>query len=114
MLTRLEEIRHEITGERLSLIEFARKFGLKLISIAALIIALGMLVDDPVVAADGINRGLSNGQPREIAAWLGPHQLRRPIFFATLINILAFLPLVLLPGDKKFFIYALPVVVTLA
>ncbi len=84
------------------------------ISIAALIIALGMLVDDPVVAADGINRELSNGQPRGIAAWLGPHQLRRPIFFATLINILAFLPLVLLPGDKKFFIYALPVVVTLA
>lgn len=25
MLTRLEEIRHEITGERLTLIEFARK-----------------------------------------------------------------------------------------
>ncbi len=84
------------------------------ISIAALIIALGMLVDDPVVAADGINREIANGRPREIAAWLGPFRLRRPIFFATLINILAFLPLVLLPGDKKFFIYALPVVVTLA
>ena len=41
------------------------------ISIAALIIALGMLVDVPVVAADGINRALHGGEPRERAAWLG-------------------------------------------
>jgi multidrug efflux pump subunit AcrB len=84
------------------------------ISIAALIIALGMLVDDPVVAADGINRELAQGQPRETAAWLGPFKLRRAILFATIINIFAFLPLVLLPGDKKSFIYALPVVVTIS
>ena len=84
------------------------------ISIAALIIALGMLVDDPVVAADGVNREMAAGRPRGLAAWLGPWKLRRPILFATLINIFAFLPLVLLPGDKKHFIYALPVVVTLA
>lgn len=91
-------------------------FGIPLhqISIAALIIALGMLVDDPVVAADGINRELANGRPRGIAAWLGPFKLRRAILFATIINIFAFLPLVLLPGDKKSFIYALPVVVTIS
>ena len=84
------------------------------ISIAALIIALGMLVDDPVVASDGVNRELAAGQPRTVAAWLGPFKLRRPILFGTLINILAFLPLVLLPGDKGAFIWALPVVVTLS
>jgi len=84
------------------------------ISIAALIIALGMLVDDPVVAADGINRELAAGRPREVAAWLGPFRLRRAILFATIINICAFLPLVLLPGDKKDFIYSLPVVVTIS
>lgn len=84
------------------------------ISIAALIIALGMLVDDPVVAADGINRELASGRRREVASWLGPFKLRRAILFATIINIVAFLPLVLLPGDKKTFIYALPVVVTFA
>ena len=38
------------------------------ISITALIIALGMLVDDPVVAADGINRELAAGTPRCVAA----------------------------------------------
>lgn len=84
------------------------------VSIAALVIALGMLVDDPVVASDGINRELAGGSPPGVAAWSGPWKLRRAILFATLINIFAFLPLVLLPGDKKYFIYALPMVVTLS
>ena len=84
------------------------------ISIAALIIALGMLVDDPVVASDAINREITHGQPRHLAAWLGPFKLRHAILFGTAINILAFLPLVLLPGDKGAFIFALPMVVTLA
>ncbi len=84
------------------------------ISIAALIISLGMLVDDPVVASDGINRELAHGEKRMVAAWLGPFKLRRPIFFATAVNIFAFLPLVLLPSDKGAFIFALPAVVTLA
>ncbi|MCC6232042.1 MAG: efflux RND transporter permease subunit, partial [Verrucomicrobiales bacterium] len=84
------------------------------ISIAALIIALGMLVDDPVVASDAINRELASGRPRAEAAWLGPWRLRRAILFATVINIVAFLPLGLLPGDKGSFILALPLVVTLA
>lgn len=87
---------------------------LQQISIAALIISLGMLVDDPVVASDGINRELADGQPRGIAAWLGPFKLRRAIFFGTVINIVAFLPLALLPGDMGAFIISLPIVITLA
>ncbi|WP_395739975.1 efflux RND transporter permease subunit [Prosthecobacter sp.] len=87
---------------------------LQQISIAALIISLGMLVDDPVVASDGINRELAEGQPRGIAAWLGPFRLRRAIFFGTIINIVAFLPLALLPGDMGAFIISLPIVITLA
>lgn len=88
--------------------------GLHQISIAGLIIALGMLVDDPVVASDAINRELAHGQPRSVAAWLGPWKLRRAILYATIINIVAFLPLALLPDDKGAFILALPQVVTLA
>jgi multidrug efflux pump subunit AcrB len=49
-----------------------------------------------------------------IAAWLGPYRLRRAIFFGTLINIVAFLPLVLLPGDMGAFIFSLPIVMTLS
>ena len=87
---------------------------LQQISIASLIIALGMLVDDPVVAADGINREMAEGSSRAVAAWLGPYRLRRAILFGTIINIVAFLPLALLPGDMGAFIIALPVVITLA
>lgn len=84
------------------------------VSIAALIIALGMLVDVPVVASDGINRELHKGEPRLRAAWLGPHGLRRPMIFGTIINIVAFLPLLLLPGDTGAFIGALPMVVSIS
>jgi multidrug efflux pump subunit AcrB len=87
---------------------------LQQISIAALIIALGMLVDVPVVASDGINRELHLGEPRLRAAWLGPLHLRHPMVFGTLINIFAFLPLLMLTGDKGEFMKSLPAVVTLA
>ena len=84
------------------------------ISIAALIIALGMLVDDPVVASDAINRELHHGAARARAAWIGPFRLRRAILFGTLINIVAFLPLMLLPGDTGTFVFGIPAVVTMA
>jgi multidrug efflux pump subunit AcrB len=87
---------------------------LQQISIASLIIALGMLVDVPVVAADGINRELHLGEPRLRATWLGPLHLRHPMLFGTLINIFAFLPLLMLTGDKGEFMKSLPIVITLA
>ena len=85
---------------------------LQQVSIAALIIALGLLVDDPVVAGDAINRELAHGQPRDVAAWLGPQKLARAILFATLTNCVAFLPLLLVTGKTGEFIWSLPVVVT--
>lgn len=85
---------------------------LQQVSIAALIIALGLLVDAPVVAADAINRELANGQPRHIAAWLGPKRLAHAVFYATLTNVVAFLPLLLVKGKTGDFIYSLPVVVS--
>ena len=45
------------------------------VSVATLIIALGLLVDDPVVAGDSIKRMLGEGHPNIIAAWLGPTKL---------------------------------------
>ncbi len=49
--------------------------GLHKISLGSLIIALGLLVDDPVVASDAIKRSLADGHPPAIAAWLGHSQL---------------------------------------
>jgi multidrug efflux pump subunit AcrB len=82
------------------------------ISIASLIIALGLLVDNPVVATDAIKNSLASGQPRSIAAWLGPTKLASAIIFATITNIVAYLPFLTLPGDVGRFIFSLPVVLT--
>ncbi|MEM8570749.1 MAG: efflux RND transporter permease subunit [Pseudomonadota bacterium] len=87
---------------------------LQQVSIAALIIALGLLVDDPVVAADAIRRGMSEGLPARKAAWIGPTRLRQAILFATLTNIVAYLPLLLLTGNTGQFLVSLPVVLTCA
>lgn len=87
---------------------------LQQVSIAAMIIALGMLVDAPVVAADAINRELASGQPRHMAVWLGPKRLAHAVFYATLTNVVAFLPLLLVKGKTGDFIYSLPIVVSFA
>ncbi len=82
------------------------------VSIATLIISLGLLVDMPVVAGDGIKRELGQGLPRELASWIGPSKLAKAIIFATITNIVAYLPFLLLTGDTYFFLYSLPVVMT--
>jgi len=80
-------------------------------SIASLIIALGLLVDDPVVAGDAVKRELARGQPRSVAAWLGPEKLSKAILYATITNIAAYLPFLLLTGDVGRFIYSLPMTI---
>jgi multidrug efflux pump subunit AcrB len=84
---------------------------LQQVSIASLIIALGLLVDDPVVAGDAIKRSLADGQPPVVAAWLGPTKLATAIMYATVTNIVAYLPFLLLSGDNGRFMHSLPVVI---
>ena len=88
-------------------------FGIDLqqVSIASLIIALGLLVDDPVVAGDAIKRELGLGTPRLTAAWLGPLKLATAILYATITNIVAYLPFLALTGDTGAFMKSLPIVI---
>jgi multidrug efflux pump subunit AcrB len=89
---------------------FVLGIDIQQISIATLIIALGLLVDDPVVAGDAIKRDLALGHPPVVAAWLGPTKLATAILYATITNIVAYLPFLLLSGDTGKFLYSLPVV----
>ncbi|MBF0547255.1 MAG: efflux RND transporter permease subunit [Candidatus Riflebacteria bacterium] len=91
---------------------FFLKIDLQQVSIASLIIALGLLVDVPVVAGDSIKRLLGSGLPALQAAWLGPSRLNRALFFATLTNIVAYLPFLMLSGNVGRFLYSLPIVIT--
>jgi len=87
---------------------------LQQVSIATLIIALGLLVDDPVVANDAIKRGLASGLSPIHAAWIGPTRLSRAILYATATNIIAYLPFLLLKGSTGDFLVSLPIVMTAA
>jgi len=88
---------------------------LQQVSVATLIIALGLLVDDPVVAGDAIKRGMAeDGHPPLIAAWLGPTKLAKAIMYATVTNIIAYLPFLLLTGNTGEFLYSLPIVMASA
>jgi multidrug efflux pump subunit AcrB len=85
---------------------------LQQVSIASLIIALGLLVDDPVVASDAIKREMAGGRHISIAAWLGPSKLAEAILYATITNIVAYLPMLLVGGSSGAFIRSLPIVIT--
>jgi len=93
---------------------FMVRIDLQQVSIATLIIALGLLVDDPVVANDAIKRELAVGQSPLNASWLGPTKLARAILYATATNIIAYLPFLMLTGNTGQFLYSLPIVMTCA
>src|SRR6185295_8871111 len=59
-------------------------------------------------------RDLALGHKPIIAAWLGPTKLATAIMYATVTNIVAYLPFLMLPGNTGLFLYSLPVVMTCA
>lgn len=91
-------------------------FGIELhqVSIAALIVVLGMVVDDAIVIADNYVELLDHGVPREDAAWRCATELTVPVLTATATIIFAFLPMLLISGSVGEFIQALPVAVAVS
>jgi len=91
-------------------------YGVQLeqISLAAMIIALGMLVDNAVQIADQTRRLLTEGKTRFQAALQGANQLSFPMLIATGTTIAAFYPMLLgLQGSTKEYIYSLPTTITI-
>jgi multidrug efflux pump subunit AcrB len=84
-------------------------FGLQQVSIAGLVVALGLLVDNSIVVVENINRFLKNGHSPREAAWLGTRQIGWPVTAATVTTLLAFIPLILMNNDAGEFIKSLPV-----
>jgi multidrug efflux pump subunit AcrB/outer membrane protein TolC len=91
-------------------------FGIELhqVSIAALIVVLGMVVDDAIVIADNYIELLDHGVDRQEAAWRSASELAVPVLTATLTIICSFLPFLILSGATGEFIHALPVTVAIA
>ena len=76
----------------------AMDIELQRMSIAALIIALGMLVDNGIVIAEDIRTRLQNGEGRRQAALASGRSLAIPLLTSTLTTILAFVPISLAIG----------------
>jgi outer membrane protein TolC/preprotein translocase subunit SecF len=91
-------------------------FGIELhqVSIAALIVVLGMVVDDAIVIADNYIELLDHGIDRPEAAWRSASELAVPVLTATATIICSFLPFLLLSGAVGEFIRALPLTVAIA
>ena len=69
------------------------------ISLGALVISLGMLVDNGVVVTDGILVGVQKGRDRlEIAKEVARKNMK-PLLGGTLVGIIAFAPIGFAPGD---------------
>jgi len=84
------------------------------VSISALIVVLGMVVDDAIVIADNYVELLDRGVSREDAAWRSATELAVPVLTATLTIIASFLPLLMLSGSVGEFISALPIAVAVS
>ena len=82
-----------------------------LVSTTALIIALGILVDDAIVIGDVIQVGIDEGLSKDEAAFRGIKKIFIPVFTSTLIIIGAFAPLLSIPGSVGEFLRTLPQVV---
>jgi multidrug efflux pump subunit AcrB len=86
-------------------------FGLQQISIAGLVIVLGMLVDDSIVVVQNIERFLGLGYKRMDAAIQATKQLAWPVVSATVTTMLAFIPIIAMPDKAGRFIQSMPVTV---
>jgi multidrug efflux pump subunit AcrB len=86
-------------------------FSLQQMSIAGLVVALGLLVDNSIAIIENIERFLAEGYSRREAAIKGTQQLIAPITSATLTTVLAFIPIVMMPETTGAFVKALPVTV---
>ncbi|WP_445366119.1 efflux RND transporter permease subunit [Microbulbifer sp. ANSA001] len=72
--------------------------SISMVSMFAFIIALGIVVDDAIIAGENIHEWRQKGYSNLQAAIAGARQVAVPLTFAILTNIVAFIPLMALPG----------------
>lgn len=89
-------------------------FGLQQISIAGLVIALGLLVDNGIVVIENILRFKGEGYSLKEAAIKGTGEVGIAIASSTATTLLAFFPLTQLGGPTGEFLKTLPLIVIFA
>lgn len=85
-----------------------------MISLFALIMILGIIVDDAIIIGESIYHHRKKGTPPRKAAIGGTLEVAWPVFAAVVTTVIAFIPLMFVGGIMGKFIFVLPVVVIAA
>jgi len=73
-------------------------FSLNLLTLLALVLAVGLVVDDAIVVTENIQRRLDHGEPPLVAAERGTRQVFFAVVATTIVLLAVFAPLLFLPG----------------
>lgn len=86
-------------------------FSINMVSMFAFIIALGIVVDDAIVVGENIYHKREQGMPPLKASVEGAREIAIPVFVSVLTNIVAFVPMLFIPGFMGKIFSIIPVVV---
>ncbi|OOC09698.1 efflux RND transporter permease subunit [Thioalkalivibrio halophilus] len=73
-------------------------FSVNLLTLLALVLAVGLVVDDAIVMLENIHRRIERGEPGLLAAWRGARQVGFAIVATTSVLVAVFVPLAFLDG----------------
>ena len=74
-------------------------FSINLLTLLALVLAIGLVVDDAIVVLENIYRRIENGQSPLMAAYEGGREVAFAVVATTLVLVAVFVPLVFLSGN---------------
>lgn len=78
----------------------AMNFSINLLTLLALVLAIGLIVDDAIVVLENINRRMHEyGETPLVAAFRGTRQIAFAVIATTLVLVAVFVPLSMLQGD---------------
>ena len=78
---------------------YAFGFTINLLTLLALVLAIGLVVDDAIVVLENISRRIEEGEPPLLAAYYGTRQVGFAVIATTLVLIAVFVPITFLEGD---------------
>jgi multidrug efflux pump len=73
-------------------------FSINLLTLLALVLAIGLVVDDAIVVVENIQRRIDEGEPPIVAAQRGARQVFFAVVATTVVLISVFAPLTFMPG----------------
>ena len=73
-------------------------YSLNILTLLALVLAIGLVVDDAIIMLENIHRRIKRGEPPLLAAYRGARQVGTAIVATTLVLIAVFVPITLTEG----------------